>query len=279
MGRRFASRLEGNALKVKYSRARAIKQEAKTGLLNELSRAEETLLPDKEAMDEKQKQLTEANLKKLVGPAKVHATSSRPGLGAGGVEAQTKATKSIHAQMGVNKGRGPAPSKKPPTSSPKDVEDKSTPVVAFNTNVATTPVETTQGCMGFVEALFDRSALMHKCLSSQQGLSGGCYSATTQRDERDHPGDGLHQEGEARYKTSLPLSPTEVDKGTISLQGTAMGEGRQNPPPPPHACPWTHRVGQGTGDHAQVPTPSKPEYGGRRRGSGPGKGRGQWRGT
>ena len=158
----------------------------------------------------------------------MHATSSRPGLGA--VGAQTKATKSIYAQMVANKGIGPAPSKKPPTSSTKDVEDKSTPVVAFNTNAAMTPVETTQGSMGFVEALFDRSALMHKCLSSQQGLSGGCYSATTQRDERDHPGDGLHQEGEARYKTSSPLSPTEVDKGTISSRRTAMGEGRQNPP-------------------------------------------------
>ena len=94
-----ASRLEGNALKAKYSRVHAIKQaeidqEAKTGLLNELSRAEETLLPDKEAMEEKQKRLMEAYLKKLVGPAKVHATSSRPGLGA--VVAQIKAMHSIH---------------------------------------------------------------------------------------------------------------------------------------------------------------------------------------
>ena len=73
-GKEVASRLEGNALKAKYSRARAIKQaevineEAKTGLLNELSRAEETLLPDKEAMDEKQKRLTEAYLKKIGRP-------------------------------------------------------------------------------------------------------------------------------------------------------------------------------------------------------------------
>ena len=228
-----ASRLEGNALKAKYSRVHAIKQakidqEAKMGLLNELSRAEETLLPDKEAMEEKQKRLTEAYLKKLEGPAKVHATSSRPGLGA--VVAQIKATQSTYAQMVANKGKGPAPSKKPPTSSAKVVEDKSTPVVAFNANAATTPVETAQGSMGFVEALFDQSVLMHKCLSSQQGLSGGCNFATAEGDEGNHPRDGIHQEGEARNTTSSPLSPTEVDEGTRSSPGTAVGVGRQHPP-------------------------------------------------
>ena len=103
----------------------------------------------------------------------MHATSSRPGLGA--VGAQTKPIKSwTYAQMVANKGKGPALSKKTPTSSTKVIEDKGTPVVAFNTNAATTPVDTTQGSMGFVEALFDRSVLVHKCLSSQQGLSGGC---------------------------------------------------------------------------------------------------------
>ena len=69
----IASRLEGNALKAKYSRVRTIKQaeeinEAKTGLLNELNRANETLLPDKEAMDERQKRQTEAYLKKIGRP-------------------------------------------------------------------------------------------------------------------------------------------------------------------------------------------------------------------
>ena len=85
------------------------------------------------------------------------------------------------------------------------------------------PVETTQGSMGFVEALFDRSALMHKCLSS----TGALWRVQFCNYERDHPGDGLHQEGEARNKTSSPISPTEVDEGTRSSPGTAMGEGRQ----------------------------------------------------
>eukprot|EP00731_Ephydatia_muelleri_P013008 Em0007g318a len=107
----IASRLEGNALKAKYSRVRTIKQaeeinEAKTGLLNELNRANETLLPDKEAMDERQKRQTEAYLKKIVG-------------------AQTKPIKSwTYAQMVANKGKGPALSKKTPTSSTKVIEDK-----------------------------------------------------------------------------------------------------------------------------------------------------------
>eukprot|EP00731_Ephydatia_muelleri_P012989 Em0007g299a len=140
----IASRLEGNALKAKYSRVRTIKQaeeinEAKTGLLNELNRANETLLPDKEAMDERQKRQTEAYLKKIVG-------------------AQTKPIKSwTYAQMVANKGKGPALSKKTPTSSTKVIEDKGTPVVAFNTNAATTPVDTTQGSMGgsLVGAILD----------------------------------------------------------------------------------------------------------------------------
>ena len=56
---------------------------------------------------------------------------------------------STYAQMVANKGKGPASSKKPPTSSTKATEDEG---------------------MGFVEALFDRSVVMHKCLSSQQAL-------------------------------------------------------------------------------------------------------------
>ena len=55
---------------------------------------------------------------------------------------------STYAQMVANKGKGPVSSKKPPTSSTKATEDEG---------------------MGFVEALFDRSVVMHKCLSSQQG--------------------------------------------------------------------------------------------------------------
>ena len=97
---------------------------------------------------------------------------------------------------------------------------------------------------------------MHKCLSSQHGLSGGCNSATTEKDERDHPGDGLHQEGEARNKTSSPISPTEVDEGTRSLPERAMGEGRQNPPMHVQGRPEWVRARETT--PRSLP-PSKPE--------------------
>ena len=158
--------------------------------------------------------------------------------------------------MVANKGKGPAPSKKPPTSSAKVVEDKSTPVVAFNANAATTPVETAQGSMGFVEALFDQSVLMHKCLSSQQGLSGGCNFATAEGDDGNHPRDGIHQEGEARNTTSSPLSPTEVDEGTRSSPGTAVGVGRQHPPMHVQGRPEWVRARETT--PRSLP-PSKPE--------------------
>ena len=54
--------------------------------------------------------------------------------------AQTKAI-STYAQMVANKGKGPASSKKPPTSSTKATEDGGTPTVALKTNAATTPVD------------------------------------------------------------------------------------------------------------------------------------------
>ena len=72
-------------------------------------------------------------------------------------------------------------------------------------------------------------------------VSGGCNTATPERDERDHSGDVLHQVGEARNQTSSPVSPTEVEEGTRTSPGTARGEGRQNTP--------MHVQGQGTGDH------------------------------
>ena len=74
--------------------------------------------------------------------------------------------------------------------------------------------------------------------------------------ERDHPGDGLHQEGEARNKTSSPISPTEVDEGTRSSPGTTMGEGRQNPPMHVQGRPEWVRARETT--PRSLP-PSKPE--------------------
>ena len=63
--REVANRLEGKALKAKYTRVQTIKQAegvdevAKIGLLNELSRADEAMSPNKEIMKEKQKQQAE----------------------------------------------------------------------------------------------------------------------------------------------------------------------------------------------------------------------------
>ena len=62
----------------------------------------------------------------------------------GSVGAQTKAISTyMYAQMVANKGKGPALSKKPPTSSTKVTEDGDTPTVALRTNAATTPVDMT----------------------------------------------------------------------------------------------------------------------------------------
>eukprot|EP00731_Ephydatia_muelleri_P027523 Em0019g396a len=253
-----ASCLEGNALKAKYTRTRAIKQaeeideEAKTGLLNELSRAEETLLPDKEAMDDKQKRLTEAYLKKLVGPAKVHATSSRPGLGA--VGSQTTAPKSTYAQMVANKGKGPASSQKPPTSSTKVAQEKSIPVVASNPNAA---VEATQGSM--------RGSLEDAILQLQEGMKEIIQEMESIKRERRETKPARHfpqpwwrkerdrrqgQQGERDDRTP-PYTSKEAQSGS--------GHGRPRPGP--------------------YPPRNRREYGGRGGGGGPGRGRGQRRGT
>ena len=70
--------------------AEGIGEAAKTGLLNKLSRADKAVSPSKEIWKTiKQKRQAAAYLTKLVGPAKVHATGPRPGLGS--VEAKTKA--------------------------------------------------------------------------------------------------------------------------------------------------------------------------------------------
>ena len=106
--------------------------------------------------------------------------------------------------------------------------------------------------MGFVEALFDLSVLIriHECLSSQQKLSGGCNIATPERDAGDCLNNGHSQEGEARDQTSLPTSPSKMERMGKS-PGTAREEERQTP----LASPWTPRAGQAKGDHAWVPTP------------------------
>ncbi|KAL5506823.1 hypothetical protein EMCRGX_G008567 [Ephydatia muelleri] len=138
--------------------------------------------------------------------------------------------------MVANKGKGPASSKKPPTSSTKATEDGGTPTVALKTNAATTPVD-----IQFHKDLWGLwrhyltymlSVLIHECLSSQQELSGGCNIATPERDAGDCLNNGHSQEGEARDQTSLPTSPSKMERMGKS-PGTTREEERQTPPPSP----------------------------------------------
>ena len=160
----------------------------------------------------------------------MHATCPRPGLSS--VEAKTKAV-STYAQMVANKGRGLTSLKKPPTSSTKVTAAGGAPTAALKVTAATTPVATTEGPMGFVEALFGLNVLIHvrDCLPSRQKLTGSSNIAAPERDARDCPGmDNLKRE-----QTSSPTPPPtmEVMRWRRSPE-TAREEGRPLPPPP--AC-------------------------------------------
>ena len=137
-----------------------------------------------------------------------------------------------------------------------------------------TPVETTQGSMGFVEALFDRSALVHKCLSSQQGLSGGCNSASMKE---------IIQEMDSIKRERREIKPARQYPQPRWMRERDRHQGqqweREDRTPPCTSKDAQSGSGHGRPRPGPYPPQNRREYGARRRGGGPGKGRGQWRGT
>ena len=139
----------------------------------------------------------------------MHATCPRPGLSS--VEAKTKAV-FTYAQMVANKGRGPTSLKKPPTSSTKITAAGGAPTPALKLTAATTPVATTEGPMGFVEALFG---------------GGGGHQRQQGRREDPPPPPPLHAQGLQEWVGTRDTTPGSLP--LLKMEGVRWTGRRKRP--------------------------------------------------